>query len=123
MSCFFLGNCRWSEFVICKSVPVKDGLATCTWRVPRQMDVTDTLTITARSVPPGQAEATARRTAGPARLPPALRPDASLMIAASSPAEAITPGQCRSFFPRGATVDLILPLSFFPPYPSCRTSK
>lgn len=34
----------------------------CTWRVPRQFDVTETLTITARSVPAGvAADATVRQ--------------------------------------------------------------
>ena len=51
---------RWSETVIAKAVPVVDGVCRTQWRVRRDLPLSDTYVLSARSMPAGLAEAQVR---------------------------------------------------------------
>jgi len=46
--------------MLAKAVPVEDGIARVTWRVPRDQALSDAYVLVARSVPAGLAETQAR---------------------------------------------------------------
>lgn len=50
----------WSETVLAKAAPVIDGVVRVSWRCPRDLPLSDTYVLAARSVPAGLAEAQVR---------------------------------------------------------------
>ena len=84
-----LSTRRWSETAIAKAVPVVDGVCRTQWRVRRDLPLSDTYVLSARSVPAGLAEAQVRHPRNGALSLCRWTP-AAPVFAGASPSEVLT---------------------------------